>query len=57
MNIKSLKTIREIIVRNMVIVNYDKKWPDDFLKIKEQVQKYLQCIVKCSTLAVLKFLE
>ena len=57
MNIKSLKTIREIIVRNMVIVNYDKKWPDDFLKIKEQVQKCLQCIVKCSTLAVLKFLE
>lgn len=41
MNIKSLKTIREIIVRNMVIVNYDKKWPDDFLKIKDQVQKVL----------------
>ena len=25
----------------MVIVNYDKKWPDDFLKIKDQVQKVL----------------
>ena len=41
MNTKNLKTIREIIVRNMVIVNYDKKWPDDFLKIKDQLQKVL----------------
>lgn len=30
-----------MIVRNMVIVNYDKKWPDDFLKIKDQLQKVL----------------
>ncbi len=25
----------------MVIVNYDEKWPDDFLKIKEELQKVI----------------
>ena len=25
----------------MVIVNYDEKWPDDFLKIKEKLQKVI----------------
>ncbi len=33
---------------SIVVVEYDKKWPDDFLKIKDQLQKVLtvQCKVQ-----------
>lgn len=33
---------------SIVVVEYDKKWPDDFLKIKDQLQKVLtvQCEVQ-----------
>ena len=32
---------------SIVVVEYDKKWPDDFLKIKDQLKKVLtvQCEV------------
>ena len=41
MNTKNLKTIREIIVRNMVITIYENEWPQQFLKIKAELQKVL----------------
>ena len=41
MNTKNLKTIREIKVRNMVITIYEKEWPQQFLKIKAELQKVL----------------